>query len=118
MLAKEKQWRENPDPGAYDHEKNRSGVFTQKKNSKTKNTWSKTKRKGIEFSSGKDKDLILESPGPENYHLPPLMGEMPSYSLPKIASKTTTALVSPNNQDIIPSREGSEIRESRTRSLS
>ena len=36
---------------------------------------------------GKDKDLVNDSPGPGNYTLPKLIGDMPTYSLPKIKNK-------------------------------
>ena len=41
-------------------------------------------RKGIQYFSGKDKDLIDSSPGPGSYKLPKLIGDMPRYQLPKI----------------------------------
>ena len=37
---------------------------------------------------GRDKDLVIDSPGPGAYMMPKLIGDMPTYALPKIHSKT------------------------------
>ena len=57
------------------------------KNSTSRETFSRSQRQGIEYYMGKDKDLVAESPGPGTYVMPKLIGDMPTYSLPKISSK-------------------------------
>ena len=49
--------------------------------------FSSTDRKSIQHCMGKDKDLVNDSPGPGNYTLPKLIGDMPTYSLPKIKNR-------------------------------
>ena len=49
--------------------------------------FSRSDRKSIQHHMGKDKDLVNESPGPGDYTLPKLIGDMPTYSLPKIKNK-------------------------------
>ena len=49
--------------------------------------FSRSERKDIHYQMGKDKDLLNKSPGPGEYTLPKLIGDMPTYSLPKIKNK-------------------------------
>ena len=60
--------------------------MSDKRNSVKRETFSRSKRQGIEHCMGRDKDLVKESPGPASYMLPKLIGEMPTYALPKINS--------------------------------
>lgn len=90
LLFKERQWRQNPGPGTYHEESPRGSIqntFRKKPKSSQRDTWSRSQRKGIEYFMGRDKDLVNESPGPASYVLPKLIGDMPTYALPKIPSK-------------------------------
>ena len=37
---------------------------------------------------GRDKDLVIKSPGPGSYKMPELLGEKPTYKFPKLVTST------------------------------
>ena len=79
LIFKERQWRQNPGPGQHFKESGTGVYKTPKKSGRKDSNFSRSIRQAIELSSGKDKDLVKESPGPGSYHLPKLIGDMPSY---------------------------------------
>lgn len=92
LIFQERQWRQNPGPGSY--KESGPGVYYKGGNESKKSgrsTFSRSLRQGVEYFSGKDKDLIAESPGPGNYNLPKLIGGVPSYEkLPKMGVNNNT----------------------------